>query len=516
MSGQYNSRRDFLKEIGFGAASLVFAGRVHASEPFGSGASNKRPNILFCLADDWSWPHASIAGDKVVKTPTFDRVAREGVLFENAFVSSPSCTPSRGAVLTGQWHWRLEEGGNLWSTLPVKFPVYPDLLEDAGYHVGYTRKGWGPGRDEPGGRKRNPAGPQYKSFEEFMNARPEGKPFCFWFGSQDPHRPYKWRSGLQSGMKPADVQVPACLPDSEEARTDMCDYYWEIQRFDTEVSELLEILQEKGELDNTLVVISGDNGLPFPRCKSNLYDTGTHVPLAVRWPAAVRGNRIIEDFISLADLAPTFLEAAGLKSIPEMTARSFLGILISGKSGRIDPKRDHVLTGKERHVPGQEEGAGGYPMRAIRTHDFLYIHNFKPDRWPSGYPAGYAEPIEIDISKPHDTKFGYADTDASPTKSYMLKHRDDPKVARFFELAFAKRPAEELYDLRKDPAQLNNVAAAPEYAKVKKELFAALMAELKATNDPRVLGKGDSFDQYPYYGGGVPVKSPATPGRAKR
>ena len=98
----------------------------------------------------------------------------------------------------------------------------------------------------------------------------------------------------------------------------------------------------------------------------------------------------------------------------------------------------------------------------------------------------------------------------------MLKHREEPKVRRLFELAFAKRPAEELYDLRKDPAQLNNVAPAPEYAKVRKELSATLMAELPATNDPRVLGKGDSFDQYPYYGGGVPVKSPATPGRAKR
>jgi len=467
----------------------------------------KQPNILFCLADDWSWPHASIAGDKVVETPTFDKVAREGVLFENAFVSSPSCTPSRGAMLTGQWHWRLEEGGNLWSTLQAKFPVYPDLLEEAGYHVGFTRKGWGPGRDEPGGRKRNPAGPRYKDFRQFLNALPDGKPFCFWFGSTDPHRNYKWQSGVRSGMKLEDVKVPAYFPDSEEVRTDICDYYWEVQRFDTEVGELLKMLQEKGELDNTLVVISGDNGWPFPRCKSNLYDSGTHVPLAVCWPAAVPGGRVIQDFISLSDLAPTFLEAAGLKPPEQMTARSFMDILTSGKSGRVDRKRDHVLTGKERHVPGQEHDMGGYPMRAIRTHDFLYIRNFKPDRWPSGYPAGYAEPVEIHVSKPRGTKFGFADTDASPTKSYIIKHRDDPKVARLYELAFGKRPAEELYDLKNDPAQMNNVAGRPEYVKIQKKLAAALMAELKATRDPRVLGEGDIFDQYPYYGGGVPVKS---------
>jgi len=506
MSGLSNSRRDFLKAMGLGAASLAFAGCAHASEPFGSGASKNRPNILFCLADDWSWPHASIAGDKVVKTPTFDRVARQGVLFENAFVSSPSCTPSRGAILTGQWHWRLEEGGNLCGSLQAKFAVYPDLLEEAGYHVGFTRKGWAPGRVEVGGRTRNPAGPQYKSFEEFMRTRPEGKPFCFWFGSQDPHRAYKWQSGINSGMKLEYVEVPACFPDSEEVRTDICDYYWEVQRFDTEVGELLKMLEDSGRLDNTLVVISGDNGLPFPRCKSNLYDTGTNVPLAVRWPAAVKGCRVVEDFISLADLAPTFLEAAGLKPPAEMTARSFMDILTSGESGRVDARRDHVLTGKERHVPGQENDMGGYPMRAIRTHDFLYIHNFKPDRWPSGCPAGYSQPVDIDVSKPRGTKFGYADTDASPTKSYILKHRDDPKVRRLFELAFAKRPAEELYDLQKDPGQLNNVAGKPEYARVKEKLAATLMDELKATKDPRVLGKGDMFDQYPYYGGGVPTK----------
>ena len=486
--------------MGLGAASLAFTECTNASEPVGSGASRKRPNILFCLADDWSWPHASIAGDKVVKTPTFDKVAREGVLFENAFVSAPSCTPSRGAILTGQWHWRLEEGGNLWSTLPAKFVVYPDLLEEAGYHVGYTRKGWAPGRDAPGGRTRNPAGPRYKDFREFREARPEGKPFCFWFGSSDPHRGYKWQSGIKSGMKLQDVEVPACFPDSEEIRTDICDYYWEVQRFDTEVGGLLKMLEDNGELNNTLVVISGDNGLPFPRCKSNLYDMGTNVPLAVRWPAAVKGGRIVEDFISLADLAPTFLEAAGLKPTEQMTAKSFLGILTSGKSGRVDRKRDHVLTGKERHVACQESGTGGYPMRAIRTHDFLYIRNFKPERWPAGAPKGYAQSIDINVARPLGTHFGYADVDAAPTKSYMLKHRDDPKVKRLFELGFSKRPAEELYDLAKDPDQLNNVAGEPEYAGVKKKLAAALMTELKATKDPRVLGVGDAFDDYPYYG----------------
>ena len=510
------NRRNFIRSFCSGTLGLFGAAAPGScAQAMSSRKSKKQPNILFCLADDWSWPHASIAGDKVVKTPTFDRAAREGVLFENAFVSSPSCTPSRGAILTGQWHWRLEEGGNLWSTLPAKFPVYPDLLEQAGYHVGYTRKGWGPGRNEPGGRTRNPAGPHYKNFQEFLKARPQSKPFCFWFGSQDPHRGYKWQSGIDSGMKLEDVEVPACLPDSEEVRTDICDYYREVQRFDTEVGELLETLEEKGELDNTLVVISGDNGMPFPRCKSNLYDLGTKVPLAVRWPAAVKGGRVVEDFISLADLAPTFLEAAGLRPTADMTARSFLGVLTSGKSGQVDRNRDHVLTGKERHVPCQKTGIGGYPMRAIRTHDFLYIRNFKPARWPAGDAKGYAQPTKIVVSRPLGTHYGYSDVDAAPTKSYMLKYRDDLKVARLFELSFGKRPSEELYDLRRDPGQLNNVADKPEYARAKSKLSTALMAELKASKDPRVLGKGDVFDKYPYYGGGLKKTSPK-PSQTKR
>jgi uncharacterized sulfatase len=292
-------------------------------------------------------------------------------------------------------------------------------------------------------------------------------------------------------MRLQDVEVPPCLPDSEVVRKDICDYYWEVQRFDSEVGELLAILKDSGELDNTLVVISGDNGMPFPRCKSNLYDLGTNVPLAVRWPMRVKGGRIVEDFVSLSDLAPTFLKAAGLKPFAEMTARSFLDVLTSDKSGRVDRKRDKVFTGRERHAYVRKDGLG-YPMRAIRTHEFLYIRNFKPDRWPAGDPdvVGFRNPAEP-----------YGDTDGSPSKTYMMEHRDDQEVRRVFELAFEKRSAEELYDLRKDPSQLNNVADQPEYAEMKKKLDDILMAELKATKDPRVLGKGDAFDRYPYYGG---------------
>lgn len=491
-----STRREFLKAASWGATSLALTGsRCLAVQD--TGGTSPKPSILLCIADDWAWPHASIAGDPVVKTPTFDRVAREGVLFENAFVTAPSCTPSRGSILTGQWHWRLEEGANLWSTLPAKFAVYPDLLEKAGYHVGVTRKGWGPGRIEPGGRTRNPAGRPYKDFKTFLEARPQGAPFCFWFGSTDPHRPYEPGSGVKSGMKLQDVRVPACLPDNRTVRSDLCDYYWEAQRFDREVSELLGSLEASNDLDNTLVVVTGDNGLPFPRCKSNLYDLGTHVPLAIRWPASVPGGRTVKDFVSLQDLAPTFLEAAGLAVPLTMTGHSLIRILTSSKSARMEPQRDHVLTGKERHA-WVRKGGLGYPCRAIRTHNFLYIRNYQPERWPAGDP--------VDGGAPYYPNWSYGDIDESPTKTYLLEQQDEPHVKRQFELACAKRPGEELYDLRKDPDQLNNMAGAPDYAAVQKELASTLQSELAATGDPRALGGSEVFDRYPYYGGQHPQK----------
>jgi len=488
MKVRRKTRREFLQTVGFSAAFAAFGGCSAISGGFG-GRRRERPNILFAIADDWSWPHASIAGDKVVRTPTFDRLAQEGVMFTNAFVTAPSCTPSRGSILTGQWHWRLEQGCNLFGTLPAKFAVYPDLLEQAGYHAGYMRKGWSPGKYKPGGWKRNPAGQRYKNFDEFFASRPGGKPFCFWFGSSDPHRSYKWRSGVESGMKIEDVEVPGCLPDCETVRTDICDYYWEVQRFDQQVGRILKTIEDSGELDNTLVVMTSDNGMPFPRCKCNLYDMGTHVPLAVRWGSQARGGRVVEDFVSLSDLAPTFLEAVGLSVPSEMTGRSFLNVLLSGKSGRVDAQRDRVFTGRERHVICRE-GRAGYPMRAIRMADFLYIRNFRPELWPAGEPQwrqGYWP----------ETPYG--DIDGSPTKSYMMDHKDQASVKRLFELGFGPRAAEELYDLAKDPWQLNNVAYETKYAPVKRKLSAALTAELRATADPRILGKGDVFNGYEFY-----------------
>ena len=454
--------------------------------------ADDRPNILFAIADDWGWPHAGVYGDAVVKTPTFDRLAKEGVLFHHAYVSSPSCTPSRGAILTGQWHWRLEGAGNLWSVFPDKFTTYPEILEEAGYQSGHTGKAWGPGRTETSGRPI--AGKPYKNFNEFLKARDKSKPFCFWLGTSDPHRPFKLGAGEASGMDLSKVQVPGFFPDSPEVRGDIADYYFEVQRFDALVGSAMQALEEIGELDNTIIAMTGDHGMPFPRCKSNLYDCGTRVGLAIRWPQGVKGGRETDDFVSLCDLAPTFLQAAGVEIPQDMTGLSLMPILKSEKSGRIVDARDHVLVGKERHVPSQEKpDMGGYPSRGIRNHKFFYIRNFKPNRWPNGTP---------DYEHAAIPGTWYGDTDNGPTKTYIVENKDkDDTHRKMYDLSFAKRPAEELFDLEKDPEQLHNVADDPAYAEVKQKLAKQLSAELKATSDPRIVG-GVDFDAFPYLGGG--------------
>ena len=432
-------------------------------------------------------------GDPVVKTPAFDRVAREGILFTHAFCDAPSCGPSRSAILTGQHIWQLEQAGNIHSRLPDQFATYVGLLEQAGYAVGSYSKAWSPGQSRtPSGwihnsqTTMNPAGKRFGSFQEFHGQKPEDRPFCFWLGSNDAHRAYKRDSGLQSGMDPAKVVVPDHLPDDPIVRRDILDYYFEVQRFDSLVGETLAFLEEAGELDNTLVVVTSDNGMPFPRAKATLYDFGTRMPLAIRWPKRTRSpGRVYDGFIHLSDMAPTFLEAAGLQPPDAMTARSLMDVFAADNMAA----RDAAFTAMERH-DGCRKGGKGYPCRAIRTRDFLYIRNYEPDRWPAGDP---------DAS--HCARaIPFGEVDSSPTKSLLMDRADDPEFRQFYELAFGHRPAEELYDLRSDPGQVTNVASLPDYADAKRDLSDRLQQYTARTDDPRALGKDAPWDYYPYYG----------------
>ncbi len=492
------TRRSFLKNttyMGTGlAAGMFFSPSGYTQE------KQKRPNILFAMADDWSWPHASAYGDEVIKTPNFDRVAKEGILFSNTYAAAPQCAPNRASILTGRNIWQNEEAGTHGSYFPKKFSVYPDLLEDSGYFVGYTGKPWGPGNWKVPGWERNPAGKSFNrkknesvpaggirkncdyaaNFRDFLQTRPEDKPFCFWYGASEPHRGYEKGSGQKAGKDPDKVKVPPFLPDTPEVRNDILDYYVEVEWFDHHLGEMLKTLEEIGELDNTLVVVTSDNGMPFPRAKANLYEYGVHMPMAIRWPEKIKAGRVVDDFISSIDFAPTFLEAAGLEPHPQMSGKSFLPLLTSDQEGLIEDHRNDVTFGRERHSHARYDN-WGYPSRAIRMQDFLYIWNAKPDRWPAGQPDHYY------------------DIDGAPTKSFMQEHKDDPEIKPLFELAFGKRPEEELYKVTEDPGCMNNLAQESDYQTIKEELKEQLMLVLKEQKDPRVTDNGDIFESYPRF-----------------
>lgn len=463
-----------------------------------------RPNILFVISDDQSWRDTSIAGNQTVRTPAFDRVAREGVWFTHSFAASPSCTPSRSAVLTGRHIWQIGEGGVLYGTLPAAYPPFTHALQDAGYFTGWTGKGWGPGEWEPGGLPRHPIGREYNrrvhapavsesldprdyaaNFADFLRDRPAGTPFFFWLGATEPHRAYEKGAGVRAGKRLADVVVPSYWPDTPEVRSDLLDYAHEIDWFDAQLAKVLAQLEAAGELDRTIVVVTSDNGMPFPRAKANLYDPGVRMPLAIRWPQAVKAGRVVDDFVSHTDFAPTFLEAAGVPVPARFAGRSLWPVLRAEGSGRIDPARDKAYAGLERHTYCRPEGAT-YPIRSLRTHAFLYLRNFVPDRWPTGGPEFVSS-----------NKTFHGDVDGGPIKDFMEDPANQRRYARAFALCYGKRPLEELYDVRADPDQVHNLAADPRYAAVKDELGTALRAYLEQTGDPRGRGE-DPWQGYPY------------------
>lgn len=475
----------------------AFLGAVTAPAVIRSAAA-RRPNILFAISDDQSYPHTGVMGNKALRTPGFDRIAAQGVLFRQCYTLSPGCAPSRAGLLTGSYPWQLEEAGTHDSYFPHKFTVFPDILEQHGYFVGLTGKGAGPCNYSDAGWPRNPAGPSFdrhklekplpginandyaRNFEDFLNARPKDRPFCFWYGSTEPHRVYEPGSGLKSGKRLEDAVVPPFLPDTPEVRSDIVDYYREIEYFDSHLVRMLELLEKRGELENTLVVVTSDNGMAFPGAKATMYDFGIHVPLAMMWQAECKGGRVSDDLISFADFAPTFLEAASVAVPAHMVGRSLVALLRSGKSGRIEPQRARVFSGRERHSHARFDNLG-YPARAIRQGNYLYVWNMKPDRWPAGDPEFYA------------------DIDDSPTKKWMIEHRDDPLVAPLFEQRFGKRPEEQLFDVVQDPGCRKNLASEAAHQSMRRSLRATLERALTEHGDPRRLGRGDIWESYPRF-----------------
>jgi arylsulfatase A-like enzyme len=470
------------------------------------GQQPPRPNILFAIADDWSFGHAGAYGARWVRTPAFDRAAREGVLFTRAYTPNAKCAPSRAIILTGRNSWQLEEAANHIPFFPAKFKTWAEALGEHGYFTGLTAKGWGPGvANDAQGKPRQMAGRPFNqrrapspatgidandyasNFADFLNAAPKDQPWSFWYGALEPHRGYEYGSGVaRGGKKLADIdRVPGYWPDNETVRNDMLDYAYEVEHFDRHLGRMLQLLEERGLLDNTIIIVTSDHGMPFPRVKGQAYEHSNHVPLAVMWKRGIKARgRTVDDFVSFADLAPTLIELAGLKwsetGMQPAVGRSLTDILFSEKSGRINPQRDHVLVGKERHDVGRPHD-WGYPIRGIIKGDALYLRNYEPARWPAGNP-----------------ETGYLNCDGGATKTDILEARRAGRQRRPWELAFGKRPAEEFYDLKGDPDCLNNLSGKPQHRTRMQQLRQQMERELRAQGDPRQVGRGDIFDRYVY------------------
>lgn len=465
--------------------------------------TSQRPNILFAIADDASFPHMGAYGTTWVKTPAFDRVAKEGLLFNRAYTPNAKCSPSRACILSGRNSWQLEEAMNHVPFFPTKFKTYAEALIDHGYFVGSTAKGWAPGvANDADGNPRQLTGPKFdehtltppakhisdndyaKNFQAFLDAKPEKKNFCFWYGSIEPHRRYEFGAGVnKGGKKVSDIdKVFEFWPDNDTVRMDMLDYAYEIEYFDLHLQKMLDELEKREMLENTIVVVTADNGMPFPRIKGQKYELSNHLPLAIMWPQGIKNpGRTIDDFVNFIDFAPTFIDLAGLEEaqsgMQPIQGKSLREIFDDKQS---EPFRDHVLIGKERHDIGRPND-WGYPVRGIVTKDYLYLHNYEPDRWPVGNP-----------------ETGYLNTDGSPTKTMTINARKNDDTYKYWKWNMGKRPSEELYFIAEDKECMNNLADSDEHQTIKQHLRSQMEAELKAEGDPRVLGQGHIFDEYTY------------------
>lgn len=502
------------------------------------GSAKSQPNIVMLFADDlgryaraYSDPSQPSPSD-IMTTPVFDRIAREGVRFDNAFISAPSCTPSRGALATGRHFFRNGSHAQLhypWSgpeaDLILMIKGTAEQLRDAGYHIGHTYKvhinekligGKACIYDDAGrafndfsenvSRVQDKEARKKKIFEQvrdnfraFLAKRKAGQPFYYSFHPTNTHR--KWEKGSGKALWNLDPdalkgKLEPFLPDVPEIREDFADYLGEAMAFDVACGVIIEEIEKCGELDNTLVVISGDHGAPgFPRGKCNTSDFGARVLLGMRWPVNIDAGKVIKAPVSLIDLAPTFLAAAEAPALPDMDGESLLPVLAKG--GNEAMLRGWAIMGREVHAHPARAGNLPYPVRSLRTRDFLYTINFKPDRWPSGDPKRATDgssPTFSDWQENHYT--GYTDIDASPTKAWLVGNSANPIVAEAWRLGIEKRPGEELYDLKKDPYQLRNIAEDPVYKEQKQALHKQLMAILEKGNDPRL--DNDAFDRPPY------------------
>ncbi len=496
------SQSKFLKTL-FVNYVLVVSSIFTFSSVLTAQESKKRTNILVIMFDD-AGLDMSAYGSTFVNTPGFDAIAKEGLLFNRAYTPNAKCAPSRAAVITGRNSWQLDAAANHVIYFPSKFKTYQEVLLENGYTTGHTGKGYGPALTlTASGAQRQVMGPAYNekqltpattgigtndysaNFEHFLDQAPTDKPWSFWLGTIEPHRGYEYGSGARLAGKTTDMitNFPPYWPDNETTRNDLLDYAYEIEDTDKHIVKVLNTLKERKLLENTLIVVTSDHGMPFPRVKGNQYENANHVPMAMLWKGKSK-SKVVDDYISFIDLAPTFLDAAGIdwqsSGMHPATGKSLLHVITSEKTGVIEPERNFVLVGKERHDTGRPNDVG-YPIRGIYKDSMLYLRNYEPDRWPSGNP-----------------ETGYLNTDGSPTKTEILNSRRMGVDKRLWKLNFGKRPTEEFYNIKTDPFCMHNLANDMSVSTLKMQLQTEMTNKLVQQNDLRMQGFGHLYEAHPF------------------
>jgi len=418
--------------------------------------TDDRPNFIIFVADDAAWDDSGAYGNKGIKTPNIDALAKEGMMFTNAFVTTSSCSPSRCSIMTGLYPHNTG-APELHMPLPSDKDIFVGELHDAGYYTVSAGK-WhlGPERSEFDTifHTREPSGAA--DWVRALESRPVDQPFFLWLAAMDPHRIYE-EGIIPDPHQNADVTVPPYLPDNEITRKDFALYYDEITRLDANIGMVMEALKRQGQDENTVVVYITDNGRPFPRCKTRLLDSGLKSPFVIRWPKWISPGTISSSLVSAVDIAPTICELAGIEIPNQFQGVSFAPILHNpDTSVRALVYGEHNWHDYQAHE------------RSVRSIDFLYIRNAFP---------------QFNASPPAD-----AVNSITYREMIQLYNAGDLDV-EYRDCFVAPRTSEELYDVKKDPYQQSNISGDPQYQ--------AVLEEFRRELDRWIDDTGDAVPEHP-------------------
>jgi len=408
------------------------------------------PNFILFITDDISYNDLGCYGNEAAQTPNIDRMAEEGLLFTNAYLTASSCSPSRNSIITGRYPHNTG-APELHVNLPDNQMMFPELLKAAGYYTVLSGKNhMGPATkrafdtiDWGGG----PGGEQF--WIDHLRERPDDQPFFFWLASFDAHR--EWQTDSTAPVfDPADVQVPPMLFDGPQTRQDLANYYHEVSRTDYYLGLIMDELEKQGIAENTYVIYMSDNGRPFPRAKTRVYDSGMKTPFIVWSPGNVEVSHCAS-LISSIDIAPTLFELAGLKSHDRFQGVSFAE-LFSDPSGKT---RDYVFAEHNWHVFRNHE-------RMLRKGDIMYIRNAYNDKMNMCVESAPVFPAGVELWEAYEA---------------------DETVPEQEDIFMVPRPREELYNVATDPFQFYNLAEDPAYNAELESCREILDAWIDATGD---------------------------------